>query len=478
MGDNEEICIICDAQIKPTDEYRGVSGDLLKKYIQASIQRADGKHRLFKCLHNFWAHANCCKHYTAEEQIKRAQRKNSLKPTSKPLLRSEKQFDFQNLCFFCSNDASEDFISKQLKKSENSRITVRFVKSDGKLQKNILEHGKNLFDLRTKEVIDRISRVENLHPQKARYHDKCYLEFCAKLKKKPEELADTPELKAAKFVSDYLLQNPDECQVCLEVILENYEGDKSYDMDELVESLRSIHGESFVCFKSKYGTYLTMKSFGEKFLSKKWYTDDRIKNDEDQERKRIVATAAEILLEEVRAQECDTDHYSFSESKESEVPELLLTFLRKIVKKYKKDSEDVDECDDKINAIAHGIVAATRPNSFVSSLQVGLATFLKREFGSESLVGILNSLGVCVSNEEVELFEKSLANAEQEVNFTAEGMCVPVESGTKKEKIERLKEALKKVVIEEMVTDTVDNESDAEVEEEEGGAAAKKPKLD
>lgn len=61
----------------------------------------------------------------------------------------------------------------------------------------------------------------------------------------------------------------------------------------------------------------------------------------------------------------------------------------------------------KINAIAHSIIAVTRPRSSLSYLQVG----------SKKLPQVLNSLGFCASYEEYRLLESSLVNAPHALKY-------------------------------------------------------------
>lgn len=121
------------------------------------------------------------------------------------------------------------------KNSKGKQVKVAYVRPDNKLQENLVKLHKNSFDLQSRKVFDRIFRVDSLHEEKARYHDKCNVVFCNNLNKKIDFDQETPEFKAAKFVSDYLLQNPDECQVCVEEILENFEGDKNYKIESVIK---------------------------------------------------------------------------------------------------------------------------------------------------------------------------------------------------------------------------------------------------
>lgn len=133
------------------------------------------------------------------------------------------------------------------------------------------------------------------------------------------------------------------------------------------------------------------------------------KQNEADERLRIVRTAAAIISEDIRSQIYDTDYYpspeNFLDDAEKDVPETLKLFLKEIIIKTKRKSRD--KYFKKCTSIAHSIIAATRPKSFVSSLQVGLAAYLHSKFGSKNLVNVISALGFCTSYTEAEIFQLS-----------------------------------------------------------------------
>lgn len=122
---DQNICLICD---KVLDEsITLITGDTLNKYIEASRTRQDNKHLKFKGLQSFIIHTGCSLKYTNKKSIQAHLKQldnyedSSLSSSTSNvnlILRSSSStgFDFQNLCFLCEQDASDDFIEAQKKK--------------------------------------------------------------------------------------------------------------------------------------------------------------------------------------------------------------------------------------------------------------------------------------------------------------------------------------------------------------------------
>lgn len=68
---------------------------------------------------------------------------------------------------------------------------------------------------------------------------------------------------------------------------------------------------------------------------------------------------------------------------------------------------DTEKIKKKCTAISHAIVSAARPKSFLSGLQVGLASFINQKYGSKHLINVLSALGFCSSYDEAALFQIS-----------------------------------------------------------------------
>lgn len=179
--DDDDICIICNKNIVDSESVKKISGDTLKKYISVSVKLKDDKDKYMRSRSFLYVHENCTKHYTEKSRIKvkvsRLVQSNA--DFNERNLRSKNDFDFNNLCFFCSSDASDDFIKKQQKKSPHYRIKVIKVPAESKMKENILKEINNVYNLSSKNIIDRLSSIPaDLYDVNARYHDKCYLNFC------------------------------------------------------------------------------------------------------------------------------------------------------------------------------------------------------------------------------------------------------------------------------------------------------------
>lgn len=116
-------------------------------------------------------------------------------------------------------------------------------------------------------------------------------------------------------------------------------------------------------------------------------------------------TAAAIIQEDIRTMAYDTSVYpdinNFMHDVNSIVPGTLNLFLNTFIAKDKKTKQE--KIANTCTAIAHSIITATRPRSFSSPLQLGLAVYLFRKVGSKNIIDIVSSLAYCSSYREVTL---------------------------------------------------------------------------
>jgi hypothetical protein len=105
---------------------------------------------------------------------------------------------------------------------------------------------------------------------------------------------------------------------------------------------------------------------------------------------------------------------SFLGTVENDVPESLKLLLETINKKKHKNSEEKFTDSTKVTAIAHCLIAAARPRSFFSPLQISLGSFLHRQFSSKHVLDLLSTLGFCSSYSNVRPFEVSCLKTSQE----------------------------------------------------------------
>lgn len=143
----------------------------------------------------------------------------------------------------------------------------------------------------------------------------------------------------------------------------------------------------------------------------------KLVSDKREERKRIVLEASKVILEDIREMVYDTLSYpppdTFLDEINSDIPENLKLILNIIIRDRKSN---VTKSCVKETAIAHAIIASTRPKSNISTLLLGLRVMLSKKYASKELLQILSSLGFCSSSEETQLFEASVLNQPKEIN--------------------------------------------------------------
>lgn len=115
-----------------------------------------------------------------------------------------------------------------------------------------------------------------------------------------------------------------------------------------------------------------------------------------------IKEVADIINADICAKIFINDNYPASDKMFSEtelldvIPDSLKLLLSEIVGKNKRKKKRCEQLDRKTTSIAHAIMSAVRPRSFLSPLQVGLSVTLHRKFGSRKVIDICNSLGIVI----------------------------------------------------------------------------------
>lgn len=163
--------------------------------------------------------------------------------------------------------------------------------------------------------------------------------------------------------------------------------------------------ESVICFRNT----------GYKILTKQWYVSQ--KKDEGEERLHIVRAAADIIREDIRSNvymlHAYPEPHSFLEDCDNDIPSSLKFFLDAVIVKGKRGNER--KWQTKVTSIAQAVISATRPRSFISSIQVGFGALLSRKYGSKDLIQTAHELDFCCSYDEVRMFEVSCINHPQSI---------------------------------------------------------------
>ncbi|XP_044597979.1 uncharacterized protein LOC123274438, partial [Cotesia glomerata] len=174
-----------------------------------------------------------------------------------------------------------------------------------------------------------------------------------------------------------------------------------------------------------------------------WYMHrEQRKEDEDI---RVIRTAAELIRKQIKSTQYKTKTYpssvSFLDNVHADIPKYLDEFLEELmmfdVHKKKRRQEKMSEStyseqsetnddemaneddDDTFNSlgvkkdyVAHSIISAIRPKSFISSLLLSTGLYINRKSGSKLIVNLLAKLGVCASYHNTALHELSAIKAE------------------------------------------------------------------
>ena len=150
-------------------------------------------------------------------------------------------------------------------------------------------------------------------------------------------------------------------------------------------------------------------------INEQWY--EKRRNNVEDEAKRIVATAAKLIREEIRNLHLSMECYPSKEEITDSVDEnsrwmayLLSTFLSYVVPDTVKRA-----------SMCQCIIKSSRPRTALPPLLFGLGIECDHVFGSKWLVNELYRLGFSISYSEVNTFKKSVA-----VNHSGENLITHV----------------------------------------------------
>ena len=141
-----------------------------------------------------------------------------------------------------------------------------------------------------------------------------------------------------------------------------------------------------------------------------WYSDRKESTIDEAER--IIATAAKLILGDIRATEFDNTNYPNNENIENLekgkewLPRYLRLFMEKLINYPLKQV-----------SIGQAIVHATRPRSSIPPILFGVGVEMDHVFGSKWLLNELGKLGFTVSSDEVTRYKQAVVESENVTNF-------------------------------------------------------------
>lgn len=417
MAGNEK-CFICEEDINnASDDVSNMGAKGIKTLSKASIERNDSKFEYLKDVKALKVHTLCRKNYTRPDSIKahvsqklQLEASSSIQCDEQTTLRSSlPKFDFKTSCFFCTDLIDDEVIKKEKKKPIEKRRLCYAVRNLSLKEKVIDAAGKRK-DQWADEVKLRLSNVSDLVAAEAIYHQDCFTKFFShtvptgKRRGRPE--ADYV-VEAMEEIHSFL-ENNDECQHLLSKLMSKVTGTIPDERTVKIKLKEKYKERIIITNNKKMVPTVCFLDTGMKILSNSWYENRN--NDEKAERLRIVQTAAAIIREDIQSQLYDTTCYppsdNFLKDAYSCIPETLQSFLDHVIHK-EKDTNVNEKKKKKSVSIAHAIVSAVRPRSFVSSLLSSLSALLYRKYGSRNLINLISSMGFCSSYHDAQQLEIS-----------------------------------------------------------------------
>lgn len=417
--DDKEVCVICHNSLLVGETVRVEKG--LSNLLDCSKRRGDEVWKQLEKNCNVEVHKSCRKQYTRESSIVASVKSakvssqlslsHSFSPVKKKLRSADDgEFDFKINCLFCDKLCCEE---EEKKKSQARRQKVVSVQTL-RFRESVLEVCDQRKDDWAKRVGSRVNSVLCLPAVEAKYHQSCYRDFLHCIPGTSERgRPNKPEQSAAFLRLCERIEAHDECQYGLSE-LQDMMGENAYSDIWLKTKLQERYGDRIIisCHKN-VGTCVSFRSFGNRILTHNWYNEKD--SNEENERLRIVRTAAEIVRDDIRSCVYEVDKYpsvsNIQNSAAESVPETLNVFLKEVIMKNKKGTS-LEKLSRKCTTIAHIIIAATRPRSFLSEILHGISIYLHRKFGSRTLIQMLSNLGLCAQYNDTVDYEAAAVAAE------------------------------------------------------------------
>lgn len=419
MADNAEQerkeCILCNEDIEKSDKIR-ISTKAIESLINASKEIGDKKYLKMQHLSFLNVHRNCSISYVRGSHIATAKKAVSQRLSQTRRENKEaRTFDFSSLCFFCATDAITD----------THKRPIRLVTSDN-VKENILEALKSRpDDEMNRNLRLRLQLCTDLEKKQARYHAKCMQSFYTVKSSNPTgRPMDSNMAAVIEYIIQQLRENSEDSQFSLNELLQNFREKTVVHLPSIKgikENLKNYFGEDLVMHSGFKDTILCFVDRRGKQLDPEWYSN-KAPTIED-ERIRIVEMAAQIIYEDIRVTRYSTQNYnapsSFLDDVEKDIPKSLKVFLDTLIKKNKRSECEVQKkWSKRVATIGHILISCVRPRTFLSSILLGLSSFIHKKFAAKGLLDTLSYLGLFASYHETQLFESSIINDPEQYNIS------------------------------------------------------------
>lgn len=317
-------------------------------------------------------------------------------------------FDWNENCCICGEEAT---IEKEKKKRQELRKTIKSVESSN-FTTNLLHKLSFLKDDFHREIYKRLCDSRDLVTLRAKYHHECLRNVIHQYEetiKVPRNNYSSKVDQAMEEIFEFMLSSQ-ECQFTITELQQAIKfSDITPSENTIKQRLKNRFSDQIV-FSSRMGgvTYVCFTNNLYDILTDAWYKNRKQNIEEEEER--LIDSASELIRRKIRSTICRMDEYPASDKIfdkiEENIPPLLIRFLQNVIYKDKKknDSNNI-WYSRKIFSIAHAIMSAARPKSFLSPLQLAIGSTFYRKFGSKKIIKICYQLGFSCSYSEVKLYE-------------------------------------------------------------------------
>ena len=280
-------------------------------------------------------------------------------------------------------------------------------------------------------VLGRLEYAQDLHAADTVYHETCSVNFrtgksipiqyssesgnsAAKKSNQGGRPVDTVKSSAFMKVVHYL-EEIDEEQTTV--------ADLTQKMGEFLEET-GVEPYSVVYMKSKMQDHfkdkivittingidnvVTFKQTAQSVINE-FYYKPREENYEE-ERKRIIETAAKLIKDDINSIDVSSDVYP-SSTEVSDIKEAL-NFIPSLLQNFLRTLFTGKVVDLKIASVGQAIMQAVRPRVLMAPLQIGLGVQMHHHFSSTFLTDSFNAHGFCASYKTVTNYEKCAAAAQ------------------------------------------------------------------
>ena len=352
-------------------------------------------------------HPSCRKRYTDL-------RKTSSSPCPAKKVKTTRssisKFDWKTLCALCAEICEID--ERNTRRDKESIRRVETIELRSKILERCEKESTAINEtFSITEIKHRMLSCFDFVAAEAVYHKKCHLLFF----KTPTNLLlgwPVNDLKLETF--EELCEDLEFCAepatvTALRQNLVAEHGEEAvYSKKWIKEKLKERYGDNITMTDDRYSTIACLKNVASAIINEKWYANR--KDDINEERDRIILTAAKLINQEIRDAKFNTDIYhtetNICDVKEGTecIPKSLLLLLKKLI-----------PSEIKQTSIGQSIIYAARPRSTIPSLLFGIGVELEHVFGSRWLVDELYRLGFSISHEKVIRFKQSVLQSEDYV---------------------------------------------------------------